>query len=569
MSTQNNIAQSPWAAKTSSFIIAKTAAGSRITGTLALDGMSFRFSLSPQNGHYAYRGTISIIGPDGLVLQHAGKRKREISEKLRAKNRVEEGDAEQPNCKAQLRPKALNISESIYLKTQNPVEIKAAILRKAGGMNGTYNLAIAEALSMDAVRDTMLPATMVRRFCGSFLAEHRRGVSEKTLRQHRKTLAEIGGLLGAQTLKSISTADIRRMCASLGNAAAARAKLRLAAEFWAYCRDIKGVDSGANPFQVYLDGNGKIRKDTATLHRKALSRKTLTTDEERALNALAQAKAADGRYLGLALIKDGGLTVPQAVELTWQSVQFIDEGEDHFALLSLRNDDLAGATHNFSKPCFPILSEVLRRRYAMLRAKYDNATVTALPVVTPARLDNKALSAAELTAFCRSCLMMCGVTRSVLQRDDTTDNSAGVQMLRATYRDKLVHQCALPSDGAAVKFLLGQSLRDDTTSDSYASYSQADGQRRLAHALERDLRFSPAPNPDSTAEYTQQRTTLPDGTVEYLFTPTDPATRLVAEVTVDVMPGETIEISAHKGMEGSVKTAPWAGAERQAQLTLF
>lgn len=97
----------------------------------------------------------------------------------------------------------------------------------------------------------------------------------------------------------------------------------------------------------------------------------------------------------------------------------------------------------------------------------------------------------ELTAFCRTQLHECGVSYRSLKPDENMTIGAGVSVLIANYKDKLINRCGFGDGDSSEKFMMARSMAWDTTADYYRSFTDEEGQHTLQLMLNRDARDEP------------------------------------------------------------------------------
>ena len=172
----------------------------------------------------------------------------------------------------------------------------------------------------------------------------------------------------------------------------------------------------------------------------------------------------------------------------WNDVIFnrIDRPETTVQF-SIRKENLAGATHDFTRPGTPFCARELYRRSqsALLRwGSLDGHRVLE-------NIDGKALSCKKLNEFCRNRLLHNGMDYGSLSADMSQPYGVGVRLLLANYKAHIVYLSGFSEDSAVVKFLLGHSLSGNATADNYRSFTSPEGQEYLLDILSRDKTFEP------------------------------------------------------------------------------
>lgn len=527
----------------------------KISGSYWHNNVEFRFSLREQGqiSTYPYRGHISLIGPDGKIMQMRGKLKRERLKKIRSNTQDTENTSER-------RHEELNLSSNIYLASDNEQKIQEIIAEKAQMLYGRHIYTITDSLRERGAALPLTFALAVQLYASSFIKADIGRVSPKTIRGHENTLVRIGAILDECAMAEIEQKHIRRLHQQLGSISGdrqdekrkladdtIRRKINLASRFWQYCRE-KGLFQAAdNPFSEYTSNTFSNRPDTAKLQQAAMTAKVLSGETERKINHILESNIADGRYMGIAVIKDAHFASADACALSWSDIIFDDTLPD-FVRISQQRDSIAGATHDFTRPCFPFCGLILRKRYDYLLSRYTAIELQNMPVVSAQKDPKKGLKGKDLTAFCMNILKSSGISNAQLEKlRQSSQTGVGVRLIMQNYKYKLSHFCGLSEDPAAMSFLMGLSMQADTTGNHYRSFTAPEGQRYLYVALCRDTRFK------SYAENHRTQSRKPG---QIIFRPGQPDKIIVAAVSLQIKKGETIEIHASKGVKGNMHMQP-------------
>lgn len=236
------------------------------------------------------------------------------------------------------------------------------------------------------------------------------------------------------------------------------------------------------------------------------------------------------------------MSARRACDLTWGDFLFNADDPDRVRVI-LKNEDIAGATHDFTRPCSRFCAREIKRRYNALDGQRGINRKTYILL----KQDGKRVTPKELTAFCREALLNAGMSYSDLQPDRKEPNGVGVQLLNKNLHSRITNICGLGRDKGASKYSAVESLAGYTTSDHYRSLSCEEGQDFLQIIMNRDGRFEEAPQVDR--ELCEDH---PDGTNTMCFLTTDYDRLTSGMVQYILAPGESIIVSAEGGVTGSV-----------------
>ena len=543
--------------------------GKGYKGSYQYNDITFSFSFREDNSPsspYKLRGKVSLISPkDGYIMQVGPKKRKEIS--TRRKEQAENVSGAAPVFEPEKRYEALNASRAAYLTVDNAEAVKQAVAEKAALLYGD-NVAQIDKIQHSAAKYRNVSFAQAVQIYGTrFFTAHYGAVMQRTRREYEQILRIIGGYLGTIAIDQLRIEDIKRLARELRKKSGkspehrndksnkkeaekadstVRRQLTLAGTFWVYYSAIKGC-KGDNPFTIFLKSYFSNKINPKKLQRDAVTVQVLPTDIEAKLNKMIAEKTEDGRYVAVVLVKDAGLSAKEACSIRWVDVIFDNDIYD-YSRISLRRDDIAGATHDFTRPIFPFAGEVLHRRYDLLCKEYGNEAVAEMSVASLGKNPEKSLNSKTLASFCKVLLTNSGFWGFTgLTREESERHGAGVSVLLKNYAHKLNHYCGLSADKSAVRFLRGQSVAKDVTADNYRSFTSPEGQWYLYSALRRDGRFQ-----GKSGDITTKIVKLPDGT--YRVAAQGPDRLTGAKVTVSLKAGETISCIARHGIEGTVQT---------------
>lgn len=512
-----------------------------IQGTYYLNGVPFRFSLNEQKKGYRLRGRISIISPsNGRVLKKIGSERRAVTE---------EWNEEHPNEKMTGKAlERLNIYKEFNINTLDDEDIKKRIAEKAAKLFSKYSSTITAAqkeIGIVAQHTAVQAASIYEK---DFLKSFYPKVTDGTRRQKELIIARVTAELSAAPMGAITSAMLKHYAKN--HEKSWEEDLRVAEKFWEFCLD-QGVYRGRNPISAFLEdaAERKHKKSNEDNMNRAAEFICLPEEVERKLNGSICGNIGDSGFMGIALVKEGGLAAQDACNLLWKDVQFHDD--TGYVSLHLEFNDIAGATHDYTRPIFPFGAEILKAHRGRLLERYSEEELNDLPVITPACPGKYSISSKELTQLCRTELLRAGLAEDNMLPVKGKAIGVGIRLLHRNYKYRLEHYCGLASDPAAVSYLTGHSLQHDVTADHYRSFTCPEGQRYLFNAMKRDGRFIKVEKGIEPFGITKRM--LPDGCVEWTFTLAQPDNILFGSLLFTLNPGKCFEISAEQGLELQVK----------------
>lgn len=493
---------------------------SKIWGSIMQYGIEIRFSLNLQTNltrQYRYRGQIELIGTDNHLMQNHKK----------------------PNCNnKQNTSKSYYLQRSLYMNNSNENDIKAKIEIAADKLffdNFKFVRNIID--NNPTIRLTFIAA--VTYFTKEFLNHNVKKVSKKTYQEKLKALESVGAFIGLVDLSNIRQSNIKISAKKLGKSA--RNKLRIAEQFWNYCRE-KGRCNGENPFTIYFT-EVREEKNPRSLQRAALNLNRISTEAEKQLDMLIQQHfLKDAFYLGLSLIKDGGFTAVEACKLKWEDVNF----SAGFLVINFYKNENVGATHNYSRVITPFLSDLITKKYNGLLIGFSKNEIDKTYILQKGK---ECCTAKALTAFARQVLKnCCNVETEILQNNSSHSCGGGVQLLLRTYQYKLNYICGLRDSGEK-KYLCGKSLRGSTTDDNYCNYASKESR---THAYKVLKRLAPC-TADLKTKIGIKQEQLPDGRIKITISPSDPQHIVQCRFNLLLNAGDVVSATAESGITGEIR----------------
>lgn len=507
-----------------------------IEGTYFLNGVGFHFSLNEQARGYLLRGRISVRSPaNGKVLKMIGGARRVVTERWN-----------QTNPDTRMEGKALeklNIFCELNINAMDELSIKARISKSAAKLYAKHEPAIRAAQKELGVSANRTAAEAAGIHMKGFLKSSYSHVTAGTRRSVELAVKRAAAGLSAAAMGQITPAMIKNFMN--GNEKSSETDLRYAQKFWDFCR-VQGVYQEENPITAYLQASAvkKLKKSPDDAMHKAAVFTCLPEKVQQKLNDRIRQNLGDSASMGFLLVMESGLPAQDACGLLWKDVIFREDWG--FVSLHMENGDSAGATHDYTRPIFPFGAEMLSKHHRCLLEIYTEEQLLNLPLITPESSGKKPVSSKELTAFCRAELFRAGMAQDDILPIPGEPYGMGISLLLRNYRHRLEHDCGLISDPSAVNYLAGHSLQYDVTADHYRSFTCPEGQQYLYNAMKRDTRFCAADNSEEPVRMTQRQ--LPDGRVEWTFTPTRPGEILCGDLTLTLHPDEEVYLSATQGL---------------------
>ena len=156
------------------------------------------------------------------------------------------------------------------------------------------------------------------------------------------------------------------------------------------------------------------------------------------------------------------------------------------------------------------------------------------------------MSNSTLIKHINTLLLSCGVLKKTFAELKEPHLAVSRKLLSNTYHYNLLFKCNLKDDEYTVKFLRGESLSDDTSSDNYISFTDDDANRRLYCAIK-----VAKPVEDYDCDSVKQQTVGNNN--EFRFCPKRSDCNTGVSAQIHLPPGERIEISkCPHGLTGDV-----------------
>ncbi len=513
---------------------------------LGTTGCTASYSLVDQHStkaQYAVRGTVSLRTEDGSVAKltpGAQKRNREEQYKQRsAVRRANRASKKTENEEVtsyedviqENKPRSdiFDLSGRIAVKTKDGENCRRAIADKAWALYHKHERQLIGAPRLQRTEEMSYQAILYRDE-REYINKASKTVSGQDKRRRR--LDKIARMLDDTPIEKLSERQMRTLSQELGKNWVEYYKDASALLEFALDKRHDGV--GCDPFARYLERHApRKEKDAAALQAEAIRQRTLTVAQDDALHAQILARPDNGALIGVALVRWAGLSSKDACELSLSAIQPMAEAPE-LMYIDYHIEENAGATHNYSFPALPQLTEIINARRAYLSEQGINEN--GLRAVSAESDPTKALQPKTLTDTCRGVLIGLGVERS-----------AGIGLLQESYRQNLL-DCGFLEDTGAYLFLRHMSLTNLVQADHYRSFTDDSARYYLATMLLRAR-----PKVKLATKSTQISRAKHDGKFEISATPHTNKETVTLSGRAKFKKGQKITVFADHGVMGSVK----------------
>ncbi|MBR5292146.1 MAG: hypothetical protein IKU32_04425 [Clostridia bacterium] len=420
-------------------------------GICDYNGIKFKFSInqSASVSGYALRGSVKILNPNtGYILSE-----------IQANNK-------EKACSCDLYIKSVKTPKS---------DIQAKIIKKVEFLYAKHANAIMNASHKHAsTTATTLPflfATHQSKWV-TVCKLIKKG-SQRSLDSAISLLREYFMLFATKYVSDISAQVIESARDSFDKRI--RKAENLANDFWCYCQDYKLIAPELeNPFKMAQPLSSNLNKKSSNRNYTI----SLSTSQELKLRSLIETNKTSPLYIGVCLILYGYLMSKDVFATTWERI-FFDMNDPLLGCIQIIDKSTSHSTHDFSRPLFPYAVLILREYYDwllhstnMTREELNKCSIMA------DCYGNVRYTPKDLTALCRNVMPAIGVSHASLSSAGKSNPKvdAGITILHATYRNKLVETCRMEEqDPDAYTYMLCNSMTGNTTADHYRSFSSAEG----------------------------------------------------------------------------------------------
>ncbi len=524
----------------------------KVNGVYFINGMNVVYALSPgKSSGYDLRGTAKLINQDtGKILKRLEK------------------DGKAKAAKAAIyisatHTKKTSDKKGISNKREEIIKrIKDAVEKKAQLLYGTFIEAIM-AQDLSSEQNCMQNITYIfTKYKDEWVntTKRIRSQNDKASDCAIRLMTRYFACLDFRPFNDISYEDTVKIRNGFGEKAA-RAEA-LAADFIDFCHERGYLPCDfCNPYSnIY-----PVLKAKRTTSQTQLL--ALETNQEAQLIKIIRARHYDSPlYIGVGFVLYSGLSSEQAMLLTWSDIIFDSQRYD-FVRIKIAKNESSGATHNYTRPIFPVFAELLHKYYDYLICEGETVKeLSAKPIIFKKALKSKrgkikhnnSYERVDLTALCRRIMPEIAVSyQNIDMAKGDKNTGAGVNILLATYRTKLAITCGLEKvDPGAFSYLLSNSLSKSVTNDHYRSFSSAEGQLFLYRYMRRDTCFLPEPPKQKVVQ-----TANDDGTVNYFIYPQTANHAAACDIEIILKPGESLTLSCESGFSGTYTATIKANAK--------
>ena len=496
------------------------------SGRFVYNEIEMVFSACEQtSGRYILRGTISAISPlDDRVLQVVGRERSVLLDHL-----VQNGNYQNREEATRRRNKALNVSYPIYGRELNEESVKAAIENAAEKLFAKNAPLLQRVLRQSSRPDNITPNVAFAAYVDDFLSSQFSNASGKSRANYRSRLAKLLRKLPNSPMSKVKPSEV---AACIKRLDCNKSEIQRAYLFWQFLLD-HSYCTGNNP----VPSNAKRRESAETRQQQSRRPDCLDMAQQDALFDALIAGEVSGADCGIALMAWGGIGLKRV--LTWGSVHF-DSVDPTLVVVDIHQPDLAGATHDYSRPVAPFCALILRKRYQALIGKYTAEEVLGAPVVSLKMNAQKARSHEAFLGDATRALR--AVAPDIMAGSKKKGGTAAAKrVLQNTYVNNVYTRLGFQDDAGTTAFLCGERLKD-VTSDSYSKFNDLDGIARI-HASEMIL------SPLAEINTTEQMEYLTDGRIKYTLLPDN--TRKTVGVGCDIIlpPGGEVVLLCRHGVE--------------------
>lgn len=516
MSNQIHIPKNDWE-DPRSYLSPKVGAKEGYEGVLYHNNAEFSFSLSKQkSGKYLYRGRVSALGADGRIMKYAEAQTGEQSPAAQK---------EYPS------------STECYCNKDDEEAIQKAVLGKAIELYVHHMPQILRAMRESTHPNEITPAIAALLYLNRFFDVNYKDASEDTIKHYQWAIQKHFSQLPNIPMAKYKPSMISRYFKE--NVVGSHAR-KLMKHFWQFLI-LRGYCTGSeDPFPV--DEKRKISPQAR--QRESLRQDTLSLEEQDDLfESIMSKDAVTGGDCGIALSLWGDFHLDDG--LCWQDVLF-DEQDIYLVLINYHRKDLAGATHDFTRPPFPQAAIILHRRYSELRSKYSARELAKYPIISQEKNPAKAMSADALRGYIGLALRRIGVSEATFAALKDEKIAVSRLLLANSYVHNVTQRAGFQDVYGVANFLQGLSLRGSVTEDHYLSHTDPDAIEFMhtGQMAMQPLRFFMQDDTPHTME---------NGDTEYVLFPEHSRQALGVIGALVLPPGELADFKIPHGVLGNLR----------------
>ena len=385
----------------------------RFYGQLFFDDAYFSFTATKQEppNAYAFRGSISLLDPNGDVHLLQGRALREARERQKktAINEIQpENDTLSENeCSARPqkavnkdRPKAIR---NIYLSYD---DCDSEMNKLIPGCNFVTSKMLDQIVDgarkllvlcpeihsslhivIDINHDSL--RKLYQRYGGEFLTQ--KNLGDKEFKTQTRLLQYACARFDDKPIATIQVGDILKIQKS--SSKLNDKKIRLLQRFWSYCSDETSMPP--NPFLDYKRNytHKKTRNGELIAKRRGTTTFMDPETEKDLHNAIKPTAAKNHGELSVVLMEDAGATAHGIASLCWKNIVFHDDPE----YVQIKTSKDSGPVQTYITPCFSFAAMILHEAYKLAVEKYGENDLLNHHVLE--KKNGKPYQAREITAL--------------------------------------------------------------------------------------------------------------------------------------------------------------------------
>ena len=508
----------------------------RIHGVIEIDGVYCRFSFTRQTGksEYAYRGSMTLLNPDGTPHALQGKALKKAREHKSRK--TDTGKVIIAQCNL-LIPGKLCCEPLITGYRYLTAKMKEYLIQKAEELIvDCPEVTGSVSRSFDPNYDPI--SMLVLKYGKGYLDSKTLALS--TYKRQDSLLQHAAARFSSLPVSKIDTKTINTIQKS--SSPLRQDTLSLLSGFWKYCMGKSPLSD--DPFAEYKrlyrpkkKPKGKDRDTTVFMEH----------DEEVELNktlAMPEIFLSD-ETKAIILMKDAGMDAPDISEFKLSNI-ILDPDNPEYVRLRILTDK-TGPIKNYSRPVFAFAAYMLQASFAEAKKKYRSKLGDHYFLE---KSSGEKYTSSEITTMVRQMLKKIGCTRKVLSVSEGVDSRnrpAGNSFLLETYRNKIENECGFSDDSPECHFLLGEAMRNDVTSGHYRSFTSPENQWMLFVYMRR------VPSGLSVSSWkTISKFERTSSGWQETIQPKDTSKKSVISRTYVLQPGEEILIGSDFGVDGEL-----------------
>ena len=513
----------------------------RIHGVIEINGVYCRFSFSSQNGRseYAYRGSMTLLNPDGTPHALEGKALKKAREHKSRKSGT--GKEITAQC---------NLLIPVKFCCEPPVtgyrfltsKMKEYLIRKSEELIvDCPEVTGSVSRSFDPNYDPI--SMLVLKYGKGYL--NSKTLAPSTYNKQDSLLQHACSKFSSRPVSKIDTKTIYTIQKS--PSPLRQEVLSLLSGLWKYCmgKCLLPDDPFAEYKRLY-----SMKKSPSGKKKAAVDRGTsvfMDQVEEVEMNktlALPEILLSAGAK-AIILMKDAGMNASDISEFKLSNIILDPDNPDYVRVRILTDKD--GPIKNFSRPVFVFAAYMLHAAYAEAKKKYGAKMGDHYFLE---KSSGEKYTGPEITTMVRQMLKKIGCTRKVFSVSECVRSStvaAGNNYLLETYRNKIETECGFSPDSPECRFLLEKAMGSDVTSRHYRSFTSPENQWMLFVYMRR------VPSGLSVSSWkTISKSEITSSGWQETIQPEDTSKKSVISRTYVLQPGEEMLFGSDFGVGGEL-----------------